>query len=40
MDVAIDFSMPTAAADNIYKCFETNTPIVVGTTVGMINLMK
>ncbi|MCG9879549.1 MAG: 4-hydroxy-tetrahydrodipicolinate reductase [Bacteroidia bacterium] len=32
VDVAIDFSMPTAAADNIYKCFDTNTPIVVGTT--------
>jgi 4-hydroxy-tetrahydrodipicolinate reductase len=32
VDVAIDFSMPTAAVDNILKCFETNTPIVVGTT--------
>lgn len=32
VDVAIDFSMPTAAVDNILKCFQTNTPIVVGTT--------
>lgn len=32
VDVAIDFSMPTAAVDNILKCFETKTPIVVGTT--------
>ncbi|MDZ4668353.1 MAG: 4-hydroxy-tetrahydrodipicolinate reductase [bacterium] len=32
VDVAIDFSMPTAAVDNILKCFESNTPIVVGTT--------
>ena len=32
VDVAIDFSMPTAAVDNILKCFEANVPIVVGTT--------
>ncbi|MBP7512820.1 MAG: 4-hydroxy-tetrahydrodipicolinate reductase [Bacteroidia bacterium] len=32
VDVAIDFSMPTAAVDNILKCFSTKTPIVVGTT--------
>jgi 4-hydroxy-tetrahydrodipicolinate reductase len=31
-DVAIDFSAPDAAVDNIYKCFEANVPIVVGTT--------
>ena len=31
-DVAIDFSAPDAAVDNIYKCFEVNVPIVVGTT--------
>lgn len=31
-DVAIDFSTPHAAVDNIYKCFEANLPIVVGTT--------
>jgi 4-hydroxy-tetrahydrodipicolinate reductase len=32
VDVAIDFSMPTAAVDNILKCFEAKVPIVVGTT--------
>lgn len=31
-DVAIDFSAPDAAVANIYKCFEANLPIVVGTT--------
>jgi 4-hydroxy-tetrahydrodipicolinate reductase len=32
VDVAIDFSMPSAAVDNIVKCFEAHVPIVVGTT--------
>ncbi|MBC7383809.1 MAG: 4-hydroxy-tetrahydrodipicolinate reductase [Bacteroidia bacterium] len=32
VDVAIDFSMPTAAVDNILKCFEARVPIVIGTT--------
>ncbi|MGF1923600.1 MAG: 4-hydroxy-tetrahydrodipicolinate reductase, partial [Bacteroidia bacterium] len=31
-DVAIDFSAPDAAVSNIYKCFEAQVPIVVGTT--------
>ncbi|WP_316772784.1 4-hydroxy-tetrahydrodipicolinate reductase [Pedobacter frigiditerrae] len=31
-DVAIDFSAPDAAVDDIYKCFEANLPVVVGTT--------
>ena len=31
-DVAIDFSVPNAAASNIYSCFDKNIPIVVGTT--------
>ncbi len=31
-DVAIDFSAPAAAVPNIYKCFEANLPVVVGTT--------
>lgn len=31
-DVAIDFSTPDAALNNIYTCFEANTPVVVGTT--------
>lgn len=32
VDVAIDFSMPSAAVDNINKCFDAKVPIVVGTT--------
>ena len=31
-DMAIDFSSPDAALDNIYKAFKANVPIVVGTT--------
>ncbi|NQY67718.1 MAG: 4-hydroxy-tetrahydrodipicolinate reductase [Flavobacteriales bacterium] len=31
-DVAIDFSSPEIALENIDKCFEANLPIVVGTT--------
>lgn len=31
-DIAIDFSAPDAAVANIYKCFEANLPVVVGTT--------
>ncbi len=31
-DVAIDFSAPDAAVDNIGKCFEAKVPVVVGTT--------
>jgi 4-hydroxy-tetrahydrodipicolinate reductase len=31
-DVAIDFSVPSAAVSNISKCFETNVPVVSGTT--------
>jgi 4-hydroxy-tetrahydrodipicolinate reductase len=31
-DIAIDFSTPSAASGNIYKCFESNIPVVVGTT--------
>jgi len=32
MDVAIDFSMPTAAYDNIKQCIKNNVPIISGTT--------
>jgi 4-hydroxy-tetrahydrodipicolinate reductase len=32
VDVAIDFSMPQSAFDNVMKCFEAGTPIVSGTT--------
>src|SRR5690606_36979768 len=31
-DVAIDFSRPEAAVDNIDLCFDADIPIVVGTT--------
>jgi 4-hydroxy-tetrahydrodipicolinate reductase len=31
-DVAIEFSQPSAAVENIYKCFEADVPVVVGTT--------
>ena len=31
-DVAIDFSTPETAVDNIKKCFAINVPVVVGTT--------
>lgn len=31
-DVAIDFSMPKTASSNIDKCFNSNVPIIVGTT--------
>ena len=32
VDVAIDFSLPKTAINNIKKCFDSNLPIVVGTT--------
>ncbi|WP_166921806.1 4-hydroxy-tetrahydrodipicolinate reductase [Flavobacterium poyangense] len=31
-DVAIDFSVPAAAVDNISNCFHSNVPVVSGTT--------
>ena len=31
-DVAIEFSTPDTALNNIYKCFEAGVPVVVGTT--------
>lgn len=31
-DVAIDFSLPSAAVCNISACFDTNVPVVCGTT--------
>lgn len=31
-DVAIDFSIPTSAYDNITNCFNHNIPVVSGTT--------
>ena len=34
-DVAIEFSIPSAAISNINKCFVAGTPVVVGTTGWM-----
>lgn len=31
-DVAIDFSVPSAAANNISSCFHANVPVISGTT--------
>jgi len=31
-DIAIDFSAPGAALNNIHACFDANLPVVVGTT--------
>ena len=31
-DVAIEFSMPHSVVSNIFKCFDANTPVIVGTT--------
>jgi 4-hydroxy-tetrahydrodipicolinate reductase len=31
-DVAIEFSMPQTVVKNIFRCFDLNIPIVVGTT--------
>lgn len=31
-DVAIDFSIPNAAVRNITACFDTNVPVICGTT--------
>jgi len=32
IDVAVEFTTPEAAVNNIYKCFENNIPVVSGTT--------
>lgn len=34
-DVAIEFTRPDAAIDNIYKCFDAGVPVVVGTTAWL-----
>lgn len=31
-DIAIDFSMPEKAVNNLYKCFDAGIPVVTGTT--------
>ena len=38
-DVAIEFSTPEAVIKNIYKCFDANVPVVVGTT-GWLNHLE
>ena len=37
IDVAIDFSTPNAAFDNIKQCFEEGIPVVSGTTGWLAN---
>lgn len=32
IDVAIEFTIPSTAYNNIKKCFDANVPVVVGTT--------
>lgn len=39
-DVAIEFSTPHTVIQNIYKCFNANLPIVVGTTGWYDNFEK
>ena len=39
-DVAIDFSTPISIVENIYHCFDSNIPIVVGTTGWLDDLEK
>lgn len=39
-DVAIDFSIPTAAVENITTCLESNIPVVSGTTGWLENYDK
>jgi len=34
-DIAIEFSTPEAVISNIYKCFDANVPVVIGTTGWM-----
>jgi 4-hydroxy-tetrahydrodipicolinate reductase len=34
-DVAIEFTQPESAEENIYKCFEAGIPVVVGTTAWL-----
>lgn len=40
IDVAIEFSTPHTAVNNILKCFEAGTPVVVGTTAWLQDLDK
>jgi 4-hydroxy-tetrahydrodipicolinate reductase len=38
-DVAIEFTTPESAVENIYSCFKANTPVVIGTT-GWVDQME
>ncbi|MDQ3191589.1 MAG: 4-hydroxy-tetrahydrodipicolinate reductase [Bacteroidota bacterium] len=38
-DVAIEFSTPESAVENIKKCFSANVPVVIGTT-GWLNKLE
>lgn len=38
-DVAIEFTRPESAIENIFKCFEVGVPVVVGTT-GWLDKME
>jgi 4-hydroxy-tetrahydrodipicolinate reductase len=38
IDVAIEFTSPDTVVENIYRCFNLNIPIVVGTTAWYKNL--
>lgn len=40
IDVAIEFTQPNSAVQNIMKCFEANIPVVVGTTAWQEHLPK
>ena len=40
VDVAIDFSTPISIVENIYHCFDTNIPMVIGTTGWLDDLEK
>jgi 4-hydroxy-tetrahydrodipicolinate reductase len=37
-DVAIEFTNPESAIDNLYKCFDANVPVVCGSTGWLHNL--
>lgn len=39
-DVAIEFTQPESAVDNIYLCFKAGIPVVVGTTAWLNRLAE
>ena len=40
VDIAIDFSVPEAALNNVISCFENNIPVISGTTGWLDNFNK